>query len=182
MLRRRNPPTQAVVADAARLPFGDDRFDLVMGGFCLGHLPDPGAALAEWRRVGSATVATAFAPGPPHPAKAAVATAAAEFGFVSPPWHERLKNELEPQVEDPELLTSLGRSAGHRKVEVSQLTVDTGLRTPAEIVTWRWGMANLAPFVASLSADRRAEARRAAEDAVAGLGPVLVDILVLSAS
>jgi SAM-dependent methyltransferase len=180
MLRRRHPPTQAVVADAARLPFGDDTFDLVMGGFCLGHLPDPGAALAEWRRVGSATLATAFAPGPPHPAKAAVAEAAERFGFVSPPWHERLK-KLEPQVEDPELLMSLARSAGHRTVEVTQLTVDTGLRTPAEIVDWRWGMANLAPFVAGLSADRRAEARRAAEDATAGLGPVLVDILVLSA-
>jgi hypothetical protein len=127
-------------------------------------------------------LATAFAPGPPHPAKTAVAEAAAEFGFVSPPWHERLKNELEPQVEDPELLRSLARSAGHRTVDVTQLTVDTGLRTPAEIVSWRWGMANLAPFVDGLPADRRAEARRAAEDAVAGLGPVLVDILVLSAS
>jgi SAM-dependent methyltransferase len=182
MLRRRHTPTQAVVADAARLPFGDDTFDLVMGGFCLGHLPDPAAALAEWGRVGSATLATAFAPGPPHPAKAAVAEAAEQFGYVSQPWYERLKNELEPQVEDPELLTSLAESAGHRTVDVIQLTVDTGLRTSAEIVSWRWGMANLAPFVDGLPADRRAEARRVAEDAVDGLGPVLVDILVLSAS
>lgn len=182
MLRRRHPPTQAVVADAARLPFGDDRFDLVMGGFCLGHLSDPGAALAEWRRVGSATLATAFAPGPPHPAKTAVSEAAARFGFVSPPWYERLQKELEPQVEDPDLLTSLARSAGHRRVEVVQLTVDTGLHTPAEIVSWRWGMANLAPFVAGLPEGRRAEARRAAEEAVAGIGPVLIDIQVLVAT
>jgi SAM-dependent methyltransferase len=182
MLRRRNPPTQAVVSDAARLPFGDGHFDLVMGGFCLGHLPDPGAALAEWRRVGSATLATAFAPGPPHPAKAAVAEAAEQFGYVPQPWYERLKNELEPQVEDPDLLRSLARSAGHRTVDVVELTVDTGLRTPAEIVTWRWGMANLAPFVAGLSADRRAEARSAAEAAVADIGPVRVEILVLTAA
>jgi hypothetical protein len=111
-----------------------------------------------------------------------VAEAAERFGYVSQPWYERLKNELEPQVEDPERLTSLAASAGHRKVDVIQVTVDTGLRTPAEIVTWRWGMANLAPFVAELSPDRRAEARRAAEEAVADIGPVLVDILVLGAA
>jgi hypothetical protein len=43
-------------------------------------------------------------------------------------------------------------------------------------------MANLAPFVADLSPDRRAEARRAAEEAVADIGPVLVDVLVLGAA
>ena len=182
MLRRRHPPTQAAVADAARLPFSDDRFDLVMGGFCLGHLPDPAAALAEWRRVGSATLATAFAPGPPHPAKVAVAEAAEQFGYVSQPWYERLKNELEPQVEDPGLLRTLARAAGHRTVEIVQLTVDTGLSTPAEIVSWRWGMANLAPFVAGLPEDRRAEARRVAEEAVADIGPVRIEMQVLRAA
>jgi ubiquinone/menaquinone biosynthesis C-methylase UbiE len=181
MLRRRTPSISAVVADAARLPFGNGSFDLVMGGFCLGHLSDPGAALTEWHRVGEAMVATAFSPGPAHPAKTAVDEAAARFGFVSPPWYERLKNELEPRVEHPELLTSLARRAGYRQIEVTQMTVDTGLRAPAEIVTWRWGMAHLAPFVDGLSKARRDEARREAEDAVAGLGPVLVDIQVLSA-
>ena len=181
MLRRRTPPTLAVVADAARMPFGDGTFDLVMGGFCLGHLPDPGAALAEWRRVGPATVATAFAAGPAHPAKTAVDEAAERFGFVSPPWYEQLKNEREPQVEDPDLLASLARSAGYREVAVAQLTVDAGVRTPGEIVSWRWGMAHLAPFVDGLSEPRRDEARRDAEDAVTGIGPVLVDIQVLSA-
>ena len=182
MLRRRTPPTSAVLADAARMPFGDDTFDLVMGAFCLGHLPDPGAALTEWRRVGPATLATAFVSGPAHPAKTAVDEAAERFGFVSPPWYEQLKNEREPQVEDPDLLASLASSAGYREVEVTQLTVDAGVRTSAEIVSWRWGMAHLAPFVDGLPAPRRAEARRAAEAAVAGLAPVHVDIQVLSAA
>ena len=182
MLRRRQPPTQAVVADAARLPFGDDRFDLVMGGFCLGHLPDPGAALAEWRRVGSATLATAFAPGPSHPAKVAVDAAMERFGYVPPPWYEHLKNDIEPVVEDTATFEALAVAAGHGNVSIIQLTVDTGLRTPAEIVAWRLSMAQLAPFVASLPPGRREEARQAAEEAVAGLVPVLVDIQVLSAS
>ena len=181
MLRRRNSPTQAVVADAARLPFGDDRFDLVMGGFCLGHLPDPGAALAEWRRVGSATLATAFAPGPSHPAKAAVDAAMEGLGFVAPPWYEQLKNDTEPVVEDTATFEALAVAAGYRNVSIAQLTVDTGLRTPAEIAAWRLGMAQFAPFIASLSPARRDEARHAAEEAVAGIGPVLVDIQVLSA-
>ena len=43
-------------------------------------------------------------------------------------------------------------------------------------------MAQLAQFFAGLPPDRRDEARRAAEDAVAGLGPVLVDIQVLGAA
>jgi ubiquinone/menaquinone biosynthesis C-methylase UbiE len=182
MLRRRHPPTEAVVADAARLPFADDRFDLVMGGFCLGHLPDPGAALAEWRRVGSATLATAFAPGPSHPAKAAVDAAMEGIGFVAPPWYQHLKNDTEPIVEDTETFETLAVAAGHQNVSITRLTVDTGLRTPAEIVAWRLGMAQLAPFVASLPQARREEARQAAEEAVAGIGPVLVDIQVLSAS
>ncbi len=182
MLRRRSSSVPAVVADAVRLPFGDHTFDLVMGGFCLGHLPDPGAALTEWRRVGGATVATAFASGPAHPAKTAVDATMERFGFESPPWYERLKNELEPQVEDPQLLMDLASSAGFQDVAVTQLTVDTGVRTPADIVRWRWGMAHLAPFVAGLPAPRRDEARRSAEEAVTGLAPVLVDIQVLSAA
>jgi hypothetical protein len=84
-------------------------------------------------------------------------------------------------VEDPELLESLARSAGFQEIAVTQVTVDAGVRTPAEIVRWRWGMAHLAPFVAGLPASRRDEARHEAETAVADLLPVIVDIQVLGA-
>ena len=182
MLRNRTVAAPAVVADAATLPFGDARFDLVISSFSLGHLSDAGAALAEWRRVAPAAVVSAFAPGPPHPVKLAVDETMQRYGFESPPWYEQLKNEREPPVEDPDSLAALASSAGYRDVAITRLTVDTGLRTPEEIVDWRVGMAHLAPFVASLPETQRAEARRAAEDAVADLGPVLVDIQVLSAS
>jgi SAM-dependent methyltransferase len=180
MLRRRTSSISAVAADAARLPFGADTFDLVMAAFSLGHLPDPAAALTEWHRVAPAAVVSAFAPGPTHPAKAAVDLAMERFGFVSPPWHRRLRNEREPQVEDPALLTALAEIAGYRHIEVIQLTVDTGLRTPGEIVTWRTGMAHLAPFVAGLPESTRLEALRAAEDAVADVLPVTIEMMVLS--
>ena len=42
-------------------------------------------------------------------------------------------------------------------------------------------MAHVAPFVGSLTAARRAELRHAAQDAVAGTGALVVDMLVLTA-
>jgi ubiquinone/menaquinone biosynthesis C-methylase UbiE len=44
-------PVETRVADAERLPYGDEEFDLVLGHAVLHHLPEPGAALAEWHRV-----------------------------------------------------------------------------------------------------------------------------------
>lgn len=182
MLRHRAPAIPAVVADGARLPFADGSFDLVLSAFSLTHLPDPAAAVAEWRRVAPAVLIATFAPGPSHPAKVAIDAVMTRFGFVSPPWYEQLKSELAPLVEDTSSLTAMVRSAGYREVGVTVRTVDTGLRTPADIVDWRLGMAQLAQFVDGLPASRRAEARQAAEDAVAELGPVHLDIQVLSAA
>jgi demethylmenaquinone methyltransferase/2-methoxy-6-polyprenyl-1,4-benzoquinol methylase len=182
MLRHRAPDIPAVVADGARLPFADASFDLVLSAFSLTHLPDPAAALAEWRRVAPAALIVTFAPGPSHPAKVAIDAVMARFGFVSPPWYEQLKSELEPLVEDTSSLTAMVRSTGYREIEVTVRTVDTGLRTPSDIVDWRLGMAQLAQFVDGLPESRRDQARRAAEDAVAELAPVQLDIQVLSAS
>lgn len=33
------------------MPFGDDTFDLVVSGLALNFIPDPGAAVQEWKRV-----------------------------------------------------------------------------------------------------------------------------------
>jgi len=182
MLRHRAPAIQAVVADGGRLPFADGSFDLILSAFSLTHLPDPAAALADWRRVAPAALISTFAPGPSHPTKVAIDEVMTRFGYVSPPWYEQFKRDLEPLVEDTASLTTLVRSAGYREVDVTIRTVDTGLRTPAEIVDWRLGMAQLAQFVADLSPARRAEIHGAAEEAVADHVPVLIDIQVLSAT
>lgn len=182
MLRHRPPGVPAVLADAGHLPFADRSFDLVAAACCLGHLPDPAAALREARRVGGGLVATAFAQGPPHPAKTAVDETMAEFGFVAPQWYVGLKEVTEPRVEDPAALRSLADEAGYDDVRVSTVHVDTGLRTAREIVDWRLGMAHLAPFAAELPDHQRDAARQAAERAVTGLGPVVIGLMVLSAS
>ena len=40
-----------VVAEAWDLPFADDEYDFVLASHVLEHIPDPIAALEEWRRV-----------------------------------------------------------------------------------------------------------------------------------
>lgn len=182
MLRHRERSIDAVVADLGRLPFGDGTFDLVTAAFCLGHLPDPAAGMAEMRRVGGAAVASAFTPGWTHPAKDAVDAVMGDFGFVVPAWYRRVKDESEPTVNDPDALVLLARAAGFAHAQVDRLEVDSGLETPADVVAWRFGMAHLAPFVAGLPDDALTVARTRAEAAVAGCGPVVISILALSAS
>ena len=94
----------------------------------------------------------------------------------------RLKRETEPRAEDPDPLAALAAAAGFRRVRLRTAAVPTGLATPAQLASWRLGMANIAPFVRSLDPVRRAELRRAAEGAVAGMGPLVVSVMVLTAS
>jgi SAM-dependent methyltransferase len=49
--RVRDPRACFVAGDAAALPVGDGTADAVVSGLVLNFLPDPRAALAEWRRV-----------------------------------------------------------------------------------------------------------------------------------
>ena len=49
--RRLDLPVATKVADAERLPFADEEFDLVFGHAVLHHIPDLNRAFAEFRRV-----------------------------------------------------------------------------------------------------------------------------------
>jgi len=182
MLRRGGTALRPVAADASALPFRDGSFDLVLAALSLSHLVDLAAGLGEARRVGRAIAASAFAPGWSHPARAAVDEALRPFGYRPPAWYVRLKRETEPRAEDPDLLAGLAAAAGFRRVRLRTAAVPTGLATPAQLASWRLGMASIAPFVSSLDPVRRAELRRAAEGAVAGMGPLVVSVMVLTAS
>ena len=65
-------------------------------------------------------------------------------------------------------------------MRVATITVPTGVSTPAQLASWRLGLAQVAPFLQSLDPAQRTAARRAAEQAVAGTGPLVVSMLVLT--
>jgi ubiquinone/menaquinone biosynthesis C-methylase UbiE len=181
MLRRCGAGLRPVAADAAALPFRDGRFDLVLAAFCLGHLPDPAAGLREARRVAAGLAASSFAAGWNHPAKAAVDEVLGSFGYRPPPWYVTFKRDTEPWASDPAALRRDTTAAGFTRVRLRTVTVEVGRSSPAELASWRLGMAHVAPFVCSLPAARRAELRHAAQAAVTGTGPLVVSMLVLTA-
>jgi SAM-dependent methyltransferase len=183
MLARCPPALLPVAADANALPFRDRSFGLVLAAFCLGHLPDLTAGLAEARRVGAAIAASAFAPGWTHPAKAAVDQALAAFGYRPPAWYLTFKRQTEPRSGDPDLLGAAAADAGFGAIRVRTVAVATSVTTPEQLAAWRLGMAHVAPFVAGLAPRRRAALRRAAESAVArsGAGALEVSMLTLTA-
>ena len=179
-----------VAADAVALPFRDHSFDLVLAAFCLNHLDSLAAGLAEARRVGAAIAASTFAPGWDHPAKGAVDEVLGSFGYQPPAWYACLSPGS--RAGDPEMLAEHAAAAGFTDVRVRTTAVRTGLVTPAELASWRLGLAQVAPFLRSLDPADRTAVRRAAEHAVAeavGRGngtdaaaPLVVSMVILTAS
>lgn len=170
-----------IVADLRRLPFSDRAFDLAVAAFSIGHV-EPAVAAGELRRVAPALLASAFAQGWTHPAKEVVERVLAAHGYVPPAWYHDFKDGPERLVGDPDRLASLATAAGWADAAVERVAVATGLADPAGMVAWRLGMAHHAPFVAGLAPDARAEVRAEAEHLLAGAPPVVVPMLVLTAT
>ena len=183
MLRRGAASLHPVAADAAALPFRDGSFGVVVAAFCLNHMPSIVTGLREARRVGAAIAASTFAAEWSHPAKAAVDQVLAAAGFQPPAWHVALKQDLEPRAGDPEHLAAAAAAAGYLNVRLRTAEVATGLSTPAQLASWRLGMAHAAPFLSALDEPAREAVRQEAEQAVArtGAGPLVVSMLVLAA-
>jgi len=173
------PTPHPVAANATALPFRDRSFDVVLAAFCLNHLANLPAGLAEAHRVGAALAASMFAPGWTHPAKDAVDQALRSFGYQPPAWHAALHPGS--RASDPAQLAAAAAAAGFTQVQVHTADVPTGLTTPAGLASWRLGMAHVAPFMGSLDAPGRVAVRRAAERAVAAAAPVIVSMIVLTA-
>jgi hypothetical protein len=133
--------------------------------------------------VGAAIAASVFAPGWSHPAPEAVEEVLSSFGYQPPAWHASLSPGS--RAGDPEELAAAAAAAGFTAVRVRTADVHTGLVTPAELASWRLGLAQVAPFLRSLDAPGRAEVRRAAEQAVADAvpadAPMVVSIVMLTA-
>lgn len=181
--RAHRPP--AAAGDASRLPVRDAAFDGVVAAFSLTHVDPPIAGFAEAARVtkpGGWVVASSFAE-ERHPAKDAVDRALLAHGWTPPEWYARFKNETEPQFAEPARLAALARDAGLINVDVHRLSVDTGLRTAAAIVRYRFGMAQFSSFVDGLAAAEREKLQCDAVDEIGTVRePMRALILVVTAS
>jgi len=176
------PPALATVGDLTRLPFRDGSFDLAAAAFSLNHFEDPTDVMTELRRVARALLATVFEPTWDHPAKEAIEAVVVRHGFVPPEWYVTFKAAGWAGEPGPAEMEGRARAAGYSSAHAEVVEVDTGLGTPADLVAWRFGMAHTAPFVATLAPDELAQVRQEAELAVAGMPPLVVAMVVLSAS
>lgn len=173
----------AVVGDALALPFTTSTFDASVAAFSLNHLRSPGAGLLEMARVtrrGGALLAATFATDDSHPVKDAVNQALAACGWVAEPWYASLKAEAIPRLATPQACADAAEAAG-LDAEVEAVQVPFTEFHAADLVEWRLGLAQHAPFVAGLSPEERHDM---VTDALNRLGepPSLVrSILVVSA-
>lgn len=173
------PPALAAVGDLTRLPFADETFGLAAAAFSLNHFPDPVPAMTELRRVAGALAATAYAPDWSHPAKDAIDEVLARHDYQAPEWYAVIRSDANPEADD---LRACATRAGFARAHAEVIDVATGMDTPTDLVDWRFGMAHTAPYLAALPPDRRAELRRDAEAAVAGMPPLVVAMVLLTAT
>jgi SAM-dependent methyltransferase len=162
--RLRRPP--AAVADVRRLPLTDASCGAVVAAFSYNHVSDPERALAEGRRVlepGGVLLVSAYATGDTHPVKGAVDRAAAELGWRQDPWVTALRAAAVPHLATVEGAQRCSAAAG-LDAEVRQVDVEFPELDASQLVAWRMGMAQVAPFLAARSDAERAQvARRALE-------------------
>lgn len=173
----------AVVGDAVALPFASRSFDAVIAAFSLNHLTAPAIGLREATRVlraGGGLVVGAFAADDSHPVREATDSAATARGWVPPPWYEALRADALPLLATVERAETAARAAGLVDVIVTKKRVPFPELAVADLIAWRMGMAQLAPFVATLTP---AAIDALAADAAARLAdspPLVRSVIVLS--
>jgi SAM-dependent methyltransferase len=172
-----------VAADAMALPVRSGAADAVVMGFLVNHLPDPAAALAEAARVvrpGGWVLASTWARENDHPVKHLVEAALTARGWAPPPWYVGLKAGTALLTDSASGLAAAARGAGLASIEAVRVEVPVSL-PPWDLVGWRLGLPQNAPFVAALShADRTALLTELAETA-AGMPPMVCGTVMLAA-
>ena len=176
------PP--AVVGDVVSLPFADSVFDAAVAAFSLNHLTEPAAGLREMARVtrrGGALLVASYAADDAHPVKAAVEAALGARGWTPEPWYVSMRADATAKLATVDHGRSAAVAAG-LDPSVDEIQVPFPDLDAHDLVAWRLGLAQHAPFVARLPG---AEQDAIAADAVARLGarpPTLIrSVLVVRA-
>jgi SAM-dependent methyltransferase len=174
----------AVAGDLYSLPFRDAAFDGVCSAFTISHLDHPALALRELHRVvrsAGLLVVAVFGAAPTNASRDVIYDVAEDYGFVPPAWYIHLKTHTEPLTNTPALLLACARDAGLDHVTIDDVVIDPELSSPDDVVAYRTGMAQLAPFVNALSPGRRERFLRGAVTAVRDRGqPVRPRVLIMS--
>jgi SAM-dependent methyltransferase len=168
------PPS--VVADATHLPFDRASFDVALAAFSFNHLRDPAAGFLEAARVvkpGGAVVASAYADDDKHPVKAAVEQALRNQGWRPTAWQIEMYRHRVPQLATARACTDVITTTG-LDATVTKVRVGFPDLVPSQWVAWRLGMAQHAPFVATLSAHQLESVVRDALDELGEEPPPLV--------
>ena len=177
------PP--AVAGDARALPFGPSTFDATVAAFSLNHLHSPAGGLREMARVtraGGAILVSSYASDDSHPVKEAVTAALAARGWVPEAWYTSIGTSAMPLLATPERCAEAA-SAARLDATVEAVRVPFPELDAEDLVAWRLGMAQHAPFVAALRSDER---HALVLDALARLGdsppPLVRSVLLLTAT
>ena len=173
----------AVAGDALALPFARGTFDAAIAAFSLNHLSSPVTGFQEMVRVtrpGGSLLAATYAVDDAHPVKEAVNEALAARGWAPQPWYAALQADAIPLLATPAGCAAAAEAAGlEARVEAVQVAFPD--LDAADLVAWRLGMAQHAPFVAGLPPQDREALVAEAIDRL-GRPPVLVrSIVVVSA-
>lgn len=171
MLRhRRADRAPCAVSDVCRLCLGSDSVDDVILPFVLNHLPAPAAALGEAARVtrpGGVILASVFSDASKSTARDRIDEVALSEGFEPPDWYVTLRDTYASLVGRVELLHDCAESAGLRRVDVAETTVETGLTNASDLVDYRLSMAQYAAWLGTLEVKQHERLRERAIEAAA---------------
>ncbi len=174
----------AVAGDALALPFAAATFGAAVAAFSLNHLTDPAGGLREMARVtrrGGALLASSYAADDTHPVKAAVETALASHGWKPERWYATMKTEAVTLLATVEACAAAADAAGLEAV-VEPARVAFPELHARDLIAWRLGMAQHAPFLRRLPPGQQ---DAVVVEALARLGdavpPLVRSILVLRA-
>ena len=181
--RERRPP--AIVGDAVALPFAPGGFDVVLAPFCLNHLAEPSAGVAEAARVlrpgrGAAGLDVRRRRRPRGEGRGRSGAERGRVGAAG--WYGEVKAAMASWGTVDAAAAAIERG-GMAPLLVERREVAFPELAPLDLVAWRLGMAHTAPFVAGLDQPRRDElVRRALELLGPDPAPLVRRVIFLAAA
>ena len=179
----RRPP--AAVADATALPMRSDAVAVSVAAFVLNHLTAPVVALRELARVtrrGGAVLASTYATSSSSTARDRIDAIAVIEGFEAPEWYGHMKTAMVPLLGNASAMAAAAEAAGLIDIDAEERRVDVGVHRAEDLVDYRFGQAQYAGWLGSLTPARRTEIRQRAIEAIAPImEPFLPTVVLLVA-